>query len=111
MDPVNFEVAKPGEIQKLVENGRVLALAIKPAKLCFDLLDMQYLQAMAMLNLQKLNRIPTEEEVRKEMEPCVEKEQYLAETYSFQNIAEVRAAIMTFIEFYEGRLAPNARAN
>ena len=111
MDKVKLEPQEPGKIQSMIEKGRIMGLAIKPAKLCFDLLDMQYLQALAMIELAKLERIPTGEEVAHAMEKVVEKESYMAETYSFENIAEVRAAFQVFIEFHEGRLAPNARAN
>lgn len=99
------------DLQKKLNEGKLMAIGIKHARLCLDLLEMQMLHAIAIMNLTKLGRQPTPEEVEKEMAPCVEHEEHCANTYTMEHIVEVRAAFKLFVEFYDGKRGLNVRTN
>lgn len=99
------------EIEKKIQEGKIMGIGIKHARLCYDLLEMQMRHAIAITNLQKLGRIPTPEEVEKEMTPCIEQEERVATTYTVEHVVEVRAAFKLFVEFYDGKRGMSVRTN
>lgn len=105
MEVTRLLAGEPEQIQKKVEEGKIMGIGIKHARLCFDLLDLTMLQALAVKKLSDLGRQPTEEEVEAAMTPCVQKEQMCAEKYSVDHILEVRAAFKLFVDFYDGKTA------
>ena len=103
------------DLQKKLDEGKLMAIGIKHARLCLDLLEMQVRHATAMYEVSKLqekeNRMPTSDELERFMEPAVQQEVHLATTYTMQHLVEIRAAFKMFVEFHDGKRGMSVRAN